>query len=134
MTSIGSMRCILLFCAVSALFQSGTTAQSTSAHPVIVRVEKSGGHVIRTVGSKRVGSGTTNNLLYLLDDVARRQGENQPVFFYIDSRVPISEIWDLNGVAGKAQLSNLRFFILFADNSEVTEIKWSAFSKLPHVQ
>lgn len=80
MTFLASWRRVLLCCAVLAMFQNGTTARSTSAEPVVVRVEKSGARVIREAGSKRIGTGATDNLLYLLDDVAGRLGKSSPVF------------------------------------------------------
>jgi hypothetical protein len=41
----------------------------------------------------------------------------------IDPNLPISEIWNIDGVAGKAQLTNVRFFVFFRETEMVAEIK-----------
>ncbi|MGA8220217.1 MAG: hypothetical protein WB780_01090, partial [Candidatus Acidiferrales bacterium] len=96
--------------------------------PTIIMVEKSGGHTAYKVDSKPVGDAAMDNILYVLNDVAHRNGKDHPVLIYLDPRLPIEEIWNLNGVAGKAQLDNLRYFVFFRENQMMTEIKWAPFS------
>ena len=92
--------------------------QETHPKPTTVVVEKVGGHVTYKVDSRQV-----DDLLRALNQVADRSGPNQPVNVIVDSRLPSSEIWNVDGVAGKAQLTNLRFFVLFHETEMMTEIK-----------
>jgi len=92
--------------------------QETHPKPTTVVVEKVGGRVTYKVDSRQV-----DDLLRALNQVADRGGPNQPVNVIVDSRLPSSEIWNVGGVAGKAQLTNLRFFVLFHETEMMTEIK-----------
>ena len=92
--------------------------QETRPKPTTVVVEKVGGHVTYKVDSRQV-----DDLLRALNQVADRSGPNQPVNIIVDSRLPSSEIWNVDGVAGKAQLTNLRLFVLFHETGMMTEIK-----------
>lgn len=91
--------------------------------PIVVIAEKAQGRTIYKVDSKPTGSMPTNDLLHALNQIVARNGVNQPVVVLVDSRLPSSEIWNLDGVAGKAQLMNLRFFIFFRDTEMMSEIK-----------
>jgi hypothetical protein len=93
-------------------------SQEVHPKPTTVVVEKVGGHVIYKVDSRRV-----DDLLRALNQVADRSGPNQPVNVIVDSRLPAGEIWNVDGVAGKAQLTNLRFFVFFRETEMMTEIK-----------
>jgi hypothetical protein len=62
-------------------------------------------------------------LLSDLNIVARQNGHSHPVTVLIDPNLPISEIWNIDGVAGKAQLTNVRFFVFFRETEMVAEIK-----------
>ncbi len=92
--------------------------QETHPKPTTVVVEKVGGRVTYKVDSRQV-----DDLLRALNQVADRSGPIQPVNVIVDSRLPSSEIWNVDGVAGKAQLTNLRFFVLFHETEMMTEIK-----------
>ena len=93
-------------------------SQGAQAKPTTVVVEKVGGRVTYKVDSQRV-----DDLLRTLDQVADRSGPNQPINVIVDSRLPTAEIWNVDGIAGKAQLTNLRFFVLFHETEMMTEIK-----------
>jgi hypothetical protein len=41
----------------------------------------------------------------------------------IDSSFPISEIWNVDGVASKAQLTKVRFFVVFPETDMMSEIR-----------
>jgi len=97
--------------------------QEMRPKPIVIVAEKAGGRTLYKVDSKPTGSMPTNDLLHALNQVAARNGVNQPVVVLVDSRLPSSEIWNLDGVAGKAQLTNLRFFIFFHDAEMMSEIK-----------
>lgn len=93
-------------------------AQGTNPKPTTILAEKIGGHVSYKVDSQPVG-----DLLLALNKVATRNGTNQPVTVLIDSRLPSAEIWNVDGVAGKAKLTNLRFFVFFRETEMMSEIK-----------
>jgi hypothetical protein len=92
--------------------------QQAHPRPTTIVVEKVGGHVIYRVGTVEV-----KDLLRALNQVADRSGSNQPVNVIVDSRLPCAEIWNIDGVAGKARLTNLRFFVFFHETQMMTEIK-----------
>jgi biopolymer transport protein ExbD len=101
--------------------------QEASPKPIIVQIDKTAGGIAYKVDSKVIGSEATNDLLHALNQVVDQHGVNHPVFVFVDPRLPIDEIWNVNGVAGKAQLTNVRFFIFFRENRKMTEIKWTPF-------
>jgi hypothetical protein len=92
--------------------------QETHPKPTTVLVEKVSGRVIYKIDSRQV-----DDLLRGLNQVADRSGPNQPVNVIVDSRLPAAEIWNVDGVAGKAQLTSLRFFVFFHETDMMTEIK-----------
>lgn len=92
--------------------------QQASSKASVISVERSGGRVSYKVDSQRVG-----DLLLALNRIRSREGSSQPVAVLIDSTLPISEIWNVDGIAGKAQLTNVRFFIVFRESKMMSEIK-----------
>lgn len=121
---------LLSFAALSSLtFRVNADPIGVPHKPTIIMVEKAGGHTTYKVDSKPAGHVATDNILYVLQDVADRRGVNHPVLVYLDPRVPIEETWTLNGIASKAQLNNLRFFAFYSkDHKMITEIKLTPFS------
>ncbi len=95
-----------------------------NAVPTVVRIDKTPRGVAYKVGSKPVSLTPTSNLLYLLNRVNDERGANTSVVVLIDPRVPINEIWNVDGVAGKAQLTNLRYFVFDRDTEKMVELKW----------
>ena len=71
----------------------------------------------------KVDSRQVDDLLRALNQVTDRSGPNQPVRVIVDSRLPAAEIWNVDGVAGKAQLTNLRYFVFFHETEMMAEIK-----------
>src|SRR5438105_9806567 len=92
--------------------------QQTVTKTSVITAERSGKRVTYKVDSQRVG-----DLLLALNNVANRNGPHHPVAVLIDPTLPISEIWNIDGVAGKAQLSNVRFFVVFRETNMMSEIK-----------
>jgi hypothetical protein len=111
---------LLCVCGLSAVlfFVPSLRSQETHPKPTTVLVERVGGRVSYKVDSRHV-----DDLLLALNQVADRNGTNQPVTVVVDSRLQSAEIWNVDGVAGKAQLTNLRFFVLFRDTEMMSEIK-----------
>ncbi len=113
-------KALLCVCILSAALFFVPSLRSQDAHPkpITVLVEKVGGRVSYKVDSRHV-----DDLLLALNQVANRNGTSQPVTVVVDSRLPSAEIWNVDGVAGKAQLTNLRFFVLFRDSEMMSEIR-----------
>jgi hypothetical protein len=111
-----------LFCVLglsaALLFVTNLHSQDAHAKQITVLAEKVGTRVSYKVNSRHV-----DDLLLALAKVADRNGANQPVTVLVDSRLPSAEIWNVDGVAGKAQLTNLRFFVFFSDTEKMSEIK-----------
>ena len=101
--------------------------QEMRPKPTVVQVDKTPRGVAYKVDSKLTGSKPTDDLLHALNQVADRNGVNHPVLVFVDPRLPIDEIWNMNGVTAKAQLTNVRFFIFFRENQKMTELKWTPF-------
>ncbi|MGD0544144.1 MAG: hypothetical protein ABSB65_07010 [Candidatus Acidiferrales bacterium] len=108
------------------------SSQETSSKPTIVQIDMLPRGLVYKVDSKTTGSEPTDDLLHALNQVADQHGANQPVFVFVDPRLPINEIWNVNGVAAKAQLTNVRFFVFFRENQKMTEIKWTPFVPSPY--
>lgn len=119
---MASLRLRVRFCiCLSAMFLfmvPSVMSQEAHPKPTIVVVERVGGRVIYKVDSRQV-----DDLLHALNQVADRCGPNQPINVIVDSRLPSAEFWNVEGVAGKAQLTNLRFFVLFHETEMMIEIK-----------
>jgi hypothetical protein len=119
--------------AMAALFLAPhLSSQETSSKPTIVQIDMLPRGLVYKVDSKTTGSEPTDDLLHALNQVADQYGANHPVFVFVDPRLPINEIWNVNGVAAKAQLTNLRFFVFFRENQKMTEIKWTPFVPSPY--
>lgn len=130
--------------AAAALLASSSTGQSgrnqgaiASTRPTVVEVEKTQRGVAYKVDGQRADLTATTSLLYLLNRVCEKRGSNTPIVVLLDPRVPIDQIGNVDGTAGKAQLNNLRYFVLDRDTQKMSEIKWGPavpFSKNPPAQ
>jgi biopolymer transport protein ExbD len=94
--------------------------------PIVIRVDKTRRGVTYEVNSKPTGSTASTDILHLLAELQRQHGSNTPVLVLLDPRVPIEQIWNVNGIAGKAQLDNIHFFVLDPDTEKMLEIKWES--------
>lgn len=110
--------CICSFSAMSLFFLPNLLPQDAHPKPTTVVVEKVGARLTYKVDSRQV-----DDLLRALNQVADRNGRTQPVNVIVDSRLPSAEIWNVDGIAGKAQLTNLRFFVFFHETEMMSEIK-----------
>ncbi len=94
--------------------------RSKNEKPVALVVEKKQGRVTYKVDSKPAKP----DLLYILNQVRNQRGPDDPLVVLIDSRVPMDEISNVGGVAGKAGLKNLRFFVFNRETDRMAEIKF----------
>jgi len=98
------------------------TAQNPT--PIIVRLDKTPRGVAYKVDSKPVSPTPTANLLYLLGQAYHEHGSNDSVVLLVDPRVPITDIWNVDGVAAKVPLTNIRCFVINRESGFMWELKW----------
>ncbi len=75
--------------------------------PTVVRLDKAPRGIVYTVDSKRAGSTSATDILHALSQVRIERGSKAPVVVLVDPSVSITDIWNFDGVAGKAQLDNI---------------------------
>jgi hypothetical protein len=109
---------------VPSLYPVRSAGQSENTPTTVVEIAKTPRGVVYKVDSRPTGSTPTTDILYAFNQVQHERGSNAPVVVLIDPRVPINRIWDIDGTAAKAQLSNLRYFVLIPDTKNMAEIKW----------
>lgn len=107
---------VLLFCPDLCGQQSGTA----HAKPIVILAEMAKGRVVYRVDSKPA----LPDLLRVLSILEGQRGRDCPVVVLLDSRVPISELGNIDGTAGKAALTNIRFFVFTHDTGRMSEIRW----------
>ena len=114
----------LWFCFIAgALFatplsESQSPSGGLSQKPIVVMAEGSKGHV-----NYRIDSQPVTDLLLSLSRLEEKRGAHCPVVALVDPRLPIEEIWNIDGTAGKAQLTNGRFFVFFRDTGKMSELR-----------
>jgi hypothetical protein len=86
--------------------------------PIVVSVERVKSGLRYTVDSKPVA-----DLLQSLSILEQERGSNCPVVALLYPKVPIEWIQGIDGIAGKAQLSNVRVFAVFPDARKMSEIR-----------
>ncbi len=85
---------------------------------IVVMAEGTKEHVNYKIDSKPV-----TDLLLSLSRLEEQRGPHCPVVALIDPRLPIEEIWNIDGTAGKAQFTNVRFFVFFRDAEKMSELR-----------
>ena len=92
--------------------------------PTVVRMDKTPHGIAYKVNSKPVGHTVATDILRTLSLVHDERGSDAPVVVLVDPNVTITDIRNFDGVAGKAQLKNIRFFVLNIDSGVMAELKW----------
>ena len=108
----------------SMLQPRGNQDVAQNSPPAVVRLDKVPLGIAYTVGSRRTGSTATTDILYALNQVKSERGSKAPVVVIVDPRVSITDIWNLDGIAGKAQLDNVRYFVINRESGVMSELKW----------
>jgi hypothetical protein len=103
--------------------KGGRAATQTSA-PTVVHMNKTPLGTAYSVNPKPKGFETRDNLLRILDLVYDERGPHAPVVVLVDPRVPFTEIWNFDGVADKAQLTNIHYFVFNPETKYMAELKW----------
>jgi hypothetical protein len=93
-------------------------APTDDQKPIVIMAEGTKGHVVYKVDSQPVA-----DLLLSLSRLEKQRGSNCPVIALIDPRLPIDEIWTIDGTAGKAQFTKVRFFIFFNETGKMAELR-----------
>jgi hypothetical protein len=131
----------MLVLAVSfALSISGHAADSQATPegtaPTVVEVSQTPRGVAYKVDSKQADLTPATSLLHLLALVYQKRGAKAPVVVLLDPRVPIDQIWNVDGTLGKAQLTNVRYSIVDRPTQKMVEIRWGSampYSKDPPI-
>jgi hypothetical protein len=92
-------------------------APTDDQKPIVVMAEGTKGHVAYEIDSQPVW-----DLLLSLSRLEKQRGPNCPVIALIDPHLPIEEIWNIDGTAGKAQFTKVRFFIFFKGTGKMSEL------------
>jgi hypothetical protein len=92
--------------------------KTDSQKPIVVMAEGTKGHVAYKVESQPVA-----DLLLSLSRLEKERGPDCPVIALIDPRLPIEEIWSIDGTAGKAQFTKVRFFVFFNETGKMSELR-----------
>ena len=92
--------------------------KTDSQKPIVVMAEGTKGHVAYKVESQPVA-----DLLLSLSRLEKERGPDCPVIALVDPRLPIEEIWSIDGTAGKAQFTKVRFFVFFNETGKMSELR-----------
>jgi hypothetical protein len=129
---MGSIFCLLVcFALLASPPQAVANSVQDAGKPTIVTVQTCHGLITITVDSKLIRDTQTENLLYVFNQVYTRYGVEHPLLVYLEQDVPFIEIWNVKDVAAKAQLNNLRFFVVYRPTNSATEIKWGESTPFP---
>lgn len=79
----------------------------TAPQPIVVMAEMVNRQIVYKVNSKPA----LPDILRVLSELEERRGKDCPVIALVDSRAPINEFGNIDGVAGKAQLTVTRFYV-----------------------
>lgn len=111
--------------AVSTLLHARRSQTATQIPaPTVVRIDKTPDGIAYKVNSKPTGHTATTDILRALNLINEERGANAPVVVLVDDHVSFAEVWNFEGVAGKAQLNNLRFFVFNRESEKMSELKW----------
>ena len=129
----------ILFPAVLAMASFALTSlargQSTrqKEKPVVILAEMVNGRIHYKVDSKPA----LPDFLRVLSLVEEQRGKDCPVIALIDSRASFDEIGNIDGTAGKAQLTNIRYFVFNKADGRMAEIHYGPtipFSTNPPIE
>ena len=88
--------------------------------PVVILAEIVNGRIHYKVDSKPA----LPDILRVLSIVEEQRGKNCPVIALVDSRASFDEIGNIDGVAGKAQLTNIRYFVFNKESGKMAELHY----------
>ena len=117
--------------AVAGLVRGQSTRQKEK--PVVILAEMVNGRIHYKVDSKPA----LPDFLRVLSLVEEQRGKDCPVVALIDSRAPFDEAGNIDGTAGKAQLTNIRYFVFNKADGRMAEIHYGPtipFSTNPPIE
>ena len=88
--------------------------------PVVILAEIVNGRIHYKVDSKPA----LPDFLRVLSLVEEQRGKDYPVIALIDSRASFDEVGNIDGTAGKAQLTNIRYFVFNKASGKMAEIHY----------
>lgn len=102
--------------ALAGLARGQSTRQKEK--PVVILAEMVNGRIHYKVDSKPA----LPNILQVLSMLEEQRGKDCPVIALIDSRASFDEIGNIDGLAGKAQLTNIRYFVFNKQSEKMGEV------------
>ena len=126
---------LALALACPGLVSSNSSArQSITAKvkPIVIVAEVVNGRIAYQVDSKPA----LPDLLRVLSALYEQRGKDYPVVALVDVHARISEIGNIDGTAGKAQLTNVHFYVFDRERDSMSTIQFGPtmrFSKNPAV-
>jgi hypothetical protein len=87
--------------------------------PIIVLAEVQNHKVVYKVD----GRPAAPDVLRVLATVGNQRGHDTPVIALVDSRAPITEIGNIDGILGKAELLKVRFFVFYNETNKMTTLE-----------
>lgn len=102
--------------------RSQTVTQIPAA--TVVQMDKTPQGIVYKVNSKPTGHTATTDILRALNLINEEHGANAPVVVLVDDRASFAEVWNFEGVVGKAQLNNLRYFVFNRESEKMSELRW----------
>jgi len=112
--------------AVALLVFSAATPRTFSqekgkpGEPLIILAEVQNHRVTYKVDGKEA----LPDLLRVLNIVADQRGHDTRIIVLVDSRAPITEIGNIDGTLGKAQLEKVRFFIFNKEANVMSTVEF----------
>ena len=119
------MKAILLALALAfpGLGSSNSSARQNGneqVKPIVIVAEIVNGRIAYSVNSKTA----LPDLLRVLNILSEQRGKDCPVVALVDVHARISEIGNIDGTAGKAQLTNIRFYVFDRERDGMSSIQF----------
>lgn len=85
--------------------------------PIVVRIEHTKNGLFYEVDSRK-----SADLLLSLSQLRQQRGASCPVIALLDPQVPVNWIDGIDGIAAKAELTNVRVFVVNHETKKMAEI------------
>ena len=89
--------------------------------PIVAFVQRTSGRLTIKINSNR---SPEKDALYVLSVLREKLGSDYPVVAIVDGSSKISDLYQVDGIAGKAGFDRVRTFISHPDNGKMFEVKF----------
>lgn len=115
---------VLLVGALPAPAGPQKQASGSQVRPVVIEFDVSHGKITCSVDGVACGRTVETDFLYMLNGIRHKHGPDWPVIAIFHPHVPVLWIGNFQGIADKAQLNNVRCFVVNEFAPLMSEIKW----------